>query len=112
MTDPSVAGPPPYGSAESYANILRPVRPEFLDTSALAIVKVIADDPYVSSGDRVARILAVVAAVEQLRAANEADLSGMACSRPADDPQPSAGRIPPHLEDGRTGATVSPDVDV
>jgi len=38
-----------------------------------------------------------------------ADPIGMHYSRPADDPQPAAGRVPAHLEDARTGEVVMVD---
>jgi len=90
--------PASYGSVESYAKILRGTRHEWLDSSALAIVQIIADDKNAGEGDRLARIRNVVSAAGRVRAERDADSTGLTYSREADDPTPvSGGRVEPHV---------------
>lgn len=58
--------------------------------------------------DKEAELERLRAEVEKLRA--NADPTGLTYGRgdEAQDPQPTAGRVPPHLEDGRTGEVVGP----
>jgi len=77
VDDRSVADAP-YGSVESYAQILRNTKPQWLEISALAIVQIIAEDDAWGDGDKVSRIRNVVAAAERVRKGGAVTDEGLA----------------------------------
>lgn len=99
------------GGVDNYADILRRTvtRIEHVDGAALVLVSAIARDVDLSSSIKVLRIQNLVEATAQitgeLSARSLADPVGHLYGRgdEGQDPQPAAGRLPAHLEDGVTG---------
>lgn len=90
---------PRYGTVEAYVRILRRLNPEYLESSALAVVQMLVDHPDDSDARKVELVKNLLAAVEQVRS-HLADPTGLTYSRAdeADDPTPvSGGRVEPHV---------------
>lgn len=88
---------PRYGSVEAYARILRPLKREHLEGSALAVAQMLVDHPDDSDARKVELVKNLLAAVELVRGDPRAD-RGLTYSREADDPTPVSGaRVEPHV---------------
>lgn len=58
---------PRYGTVEAYARILRPLKREHLEGSALAVAQMLLDHPDDSAERKVELVRNLLAAVEQVR---------------------------------------------
>ena len=99
MADQNLPPDPPYGSVESYTQLLRRVvrNADFLDAAALGIVQSIVGDGLLGDDMKVARIKNVVAAASLLDA-EKTQPSPLLYARPADgdEPQQVGAREPLH----------------
>lgn len=97
MADPNVQLPP-YGGVDLYVKILQGARSDWIELSALAILRSVVDDGHWGVGEKLTRIRDVVTAAERVRSVTPMpNLTGLDYSREAGDPTPvSGGRVGMH----------------
>jgi hypothetical protein len=93
MTD-KVPDLPPYGSVELYEQMMRKTSGSVFPF-AIGVIESIATDLHDSDAEKVRRICNALIACGRV--------AGVALDHFG---EPDAGRVPPHLEDGRTGEAV------